>query len=67
MKKQIVYGLLTDEQGDTCCHEKEKVMFGRDNQNGTSPYVEDPLQGEFSIVSLYLHNLAFAVIFYRYH
>ena len=23
MKKQIVYGLLTDEQGDTCCHEKE--------------------------------------------
>ena len=23
MKKQIVYGSLTDEQGDTCCHEKE--------------------------------------------
>ena len=23
MKKQIVYGLLTDEHGDTCCHEKE--------------------------------------------
>ena len=23
MKKQIVYGLLTDEQKDTCCHEKE--------------------------------------------
>ena len=22
-KKQILYGLLTDEQGDTCCHEKE--------------------------------------------
>jgi len=22
MKKQIVYGLLTDEQGGTCCHEK---------------------------------------------
>jgi len=21
-KKQIVYGLLTDEQGDICCHEK---------------------------------------------
>jgi len=23
MKKQIVYGSLTDEQKDTCCHEKE--------------------------------------------
>ena len=23
MKKQIVYGSLTDEQGYTCCHEKE--------------------------------------------
>jgi len=23
MKKQIVYGSLTDEQEDTCCHEKE--------------------------------------------
>ena len=23
MKKQIVYGLLTDEEGNTCCHEKE--------------------------------------------
>ena len=22
-KKQILYGLLTDEQGDTCCHEKK--------------------------------------------
>ena len=22
-KKQIVYGLFTDEEGDTCCHEKE--------------------------------------------
>ena len=49
-KKQILYGLLTDEQGDTCCHEKEteqfqekKVMFGRYNQNGTSSYVEDSL------------------------
>ena len=42
-------------------------MFGGYNQNGTSSYVEGPLQVEFSIVSLYLHNLAFAVIFYRYH
>ena len=23
MKKQIVYGSLTDEQEDTCCHEEE--------------------------------------------
>ena len=30
MKKQIVYGLLTDEQGDTCCHEKE-IVSGKES------------------------------------
>jgi len=30
MKKQIVYGLLTDKQGDTCCHEKE-IVSGKES------------------------------------